>query len=129
VDPARGRLTYSNAGHEPLLILRAGDVLATHDAELVLGVRPGEVYHEHDLPLAGGDLLLLYTDGAVEARTFDDEEYGRDRLRDSLRTYGDPAAGLSVDQVLRNIVWDIRRFVGLAEQSDDLTLAAARVLR
>ena len=104
-------------------------MLATHDAELVLGVLPGEVYHEHDLPLAGGDLLLLYTDGAVEARTFDDEEYGRDRLRDSLRTYGDPAAGLSVDQVLRNIVWDIRRFVGLAEQSDDLTLAAARVLR
>ena len=53
--------------------------------------------------------------------------FGRARLWDSLRTYGDPAARLSVDQVLHNIVWDIRRFVGLAEQSDDLTLAALRV--
>ena len=119
---ARG-LTYANAGHEPLLRLRNGEIDETGEADLVLGIEPREVYHEHRLDLRPNDLLLLYTDGAIEARNFADEEFGRDRLRESLRTYGD----LRPQQVLNNIVWDIRRFVGLAEQSDDLTLVALRV--
>jgi sigma-B regulation protein RsbU (phosphoserine phosphatase) len=124
IDPAARRVTYSNAGHEPLLILRRGQVLSTEEADLVLGIESSEVYHEYTLPLEPGDFLLLYTDGAVEARNFEDEEYGRERLHESLRTYG----ALAPQQLLNNIVWDVRRFVGLAEQSDDLTLVGLRVL-
>jgi sigma-B regulation protein RsbU (phosphoserine phosphatase) len=127
IDTAARRLTYTNAGHEPLLVLRDNAVLETHEGDLVLGISLDEQFHEHELPLQLGDLMLLYTDGAVEARNFANEEYGRQRLWESLRTYGDPGAQLGLEQVLRNIVWDIRRFVGLAEQSDDLTLAALRV--
>ena len=47
------------------------------------------------------------------------------RSRLHVQPYGD----LRPRQVLDNIVWDIRRFIGLAEQSDDLTLVALRVLR
>lgn len=89
----------------------------------MLGIEPDEVYHEHTLSLQPNDLLVLYTDGAVEARDFTDEEYGRDRFQESLRTHGH----LDAEQVLNNIVWDIRRFAGLAEQSDDLTLLALRL--
>ena len=124
VDAEAQRLTYASAGHESLLILRGGTVLAHEEADLVLGVEPDEVYHDHDVPLAPDDLLLLYTDGATEARNFADEEYGRERLWESLRSYGT----LAPQQVLDNIVWDIRRFIGLAEQSDDLTLVALRTL-
>ncbi|MEW6250500.1 MAG: GAF domain-containing SpoIIE family protein phosphatase [Planctomycetota bacterium] len=119
---ARG-LTYASAGHEPLLILRKGEILQASDGDLVLGIEAEEVYHEHRVAVEPGDLLLLYTDGAIEARNFADEEFGRARLWESLRAYG----GLRPEQVLKNIVWDIRRFVGLAEQSDDLTLVAVRV--
>ncbi|MCK4341335.1 MAG: SpoIIE family protein phosphatase [Phycisphaerae bacterium] len=123
IDAEARQLTYANAGHEPLLLLRDGQVRATTEAGLVLGIDPDEVYHEHKLDLCPDDLLLLYTDGAFEARNFADEVFGRQRLWESLIAYG----MLKPEQVLKNIVWDIRRFVGLAEQSDDLTLVALRV--
>ena len=89
----------------------------------MLGVNPDEAYHEHTLPLHPGDRLLLYTDGAIEARDFSDEEFGRWRLRDSFLSYGRLEPRLLLD----NIVWDVRRFVGMAEQADDLTLVALRI--
>ncbi len=124
VDAEARQLTYCNAGHEPPLVLRDGEVLAHEEGDLVLGVNPDEVYHEHEVPLRPGDFVLLYTDGAVEARDFEDHEFGRERLRASLVQYGP----MNTQQVLNNILWDIRRFVGLAEQSDDLTLVGLRVL-
>jgi sigma-B regulation protein RsbU (phosphoserine phosphatase) len=123
IDADARSLTYVNAGHEPLLILRRGEVQIAGEGDLVLGIERDVTYQEHTLGLEPGDVLLLYTDGASEARNFADEEFGRERLRESLRTYG----GLDPQQVLDNIVWDIRRFAGLAEQSDDLTLVCVRV--
>lgn len=124
IDHAARRLVYANAGHEPLLLLRDGHVTTAAEGDLVLGVRPDETYREHALDLRPGDLLVLYTDGACDARNFAGEAFGRERLHESLRTYG----ALRPAQVLDNIRWDIRRFVGLAEQSDDLTLVGLRVL-
>ncbi|MBK9118376.1 MAG: SpoIIE family protein phosphatase [Phycisphaerales bacterium] len=123
IDPARQCVTYASAGHEPLLILRAGEILPAEEGDLVLGIRRDVPYREHTMALLPGDLLLLYTDGAIEARNFHGEEFGRERLWHALRSYGAHAPS----QLLQNIVWDIRRFVGLAEQSDDLTLVAVRL--
>lgn len=124
IDLSGQHLTYANAGHEPLLWLRDGEVTSTREGGLVLGIDPDEVYEEHSLPLRPNDLLLMHTDGGIEALNFAGETFGRDRLRQSLQTYGQ----LEPRQILDNIVWDIRRFVGLAEQSDDLTMIALRVL-
>jgi len=123
IDPDARRLIYVNAGHEPLLLLRDGQIYPATEGNLVLGVACDEQYEEHMLALRPNDLLLLYTDGAIDARNFADEEFTRERLWESLRTYGD----LRLPQVLQNIVWDIRRFVGLAEQADDLTLVGVRI--
>ena len=123
VDAAGERLQYINAGHEPLLILRDGEVRQAEEADLVLGIKPGERYTEHTLELRGGDSVLLYTDGVVEAMNFDGEVFGRERLFNALKEYGT----LKPDQALKNIHWDVRRFVGLAEQSDDLTMVGLRM--
>jgi sigma-B regulation protein RsbU (phosphoserine phosphatase) len=123
VDAAARELRYVNAGHEPLLILRGGEVRPADQADLVLGIEPNERYSEHVLELRPGDFVLLYTDGVVEAMDFGGETFGRERLFDALREYG----AQSPDQALRNIRWDVRRFVGLAEQSDDLTMVGLRV--
>jgi sigma-B regulation protein RsbU (phosphoserine phosphatase) len=124
IDDDARRLTYCSAGHEPLLLLRDGEVTETEEADLVLGISGREVYHEHTVDLEPNDLLLLYTDGVCEARNFADEEFTRERVWAALRAYGH----LPPKAALHNIRWDVRRFVGLADQSDDLTLVALRVL-
>jgi sigma-B regulation protein RsbU (phosphoserine phosphatase) len=123
VDPAASQLHYVNAGNEPLLILRDGKILQTDQADLVLGVDPKQRYNEHTLDLKRDDFILLYTDGVVEAMDFEGRFFGRDRLLTALGLYGT----MPPDQALGNIRWDIRRFVGLAEQSDDLTMVGLRV--
>ncbi len=124
IDRAARRLTYVSAGHEPLLVLRDQEVHPQIEGNLVLGIDPHEQYLEYELPVKAGDVLLLYTDGAIEARNFAGEEFSRERLWKSFRTYGH----LALPQVLQNIVWDVRRFVGLAEQADDLTLVGLKIV-
>lgn len=123
IDPQGRRLSLCSAGHNPPLLLRDGEIHEPDHAGLILGVDPREVYHESAIDLCPEDVVLLYTDGAVEAMNFEEQPFGRQRLLEALRTYGH----LSPQQTLRNIRWDIRRFVGLADQSDDLTLVALRV--
>ncbi|HUU95077.1 MAG TPA: GAF domain-containing SpoIIE family protein phosphatase [Phycisphaerae bacterium] len=122
-DSSGRRLHYCSAGHEPLLILRDGEVRAFSEGGLVLGIRPDEKYQQCALDLHPNDFVLLYTDGAVEAANFDDELFGRQRLFDAVVQYGQ----MPPDQALRNILWDVRRFVGLADQADDITLVGLRV--
>lgn len=124
VDARSRRLTCCSAGHEPLLLARRGRVEAIDDAGLVLGVDPHQNYASREFELLGGDFLLWCTDGVVEALNFQAEAFGRQRLRDALLAY----SSLEPDQALRNIRWDVRRFVGLAEQTDDLTMLAMQVL-
>lgn len=124
LDAERRELTYVSAGHEPGLVLRGEGVRLLGEANLVLGVEPEERYDAHVEPLEPGDFVLLYTDGAVEARNFADEQFGRERLSASLRTH----SALSVPQTLSSVLWDVRRYVGLAEQLDDLTMVGLRLL-
>ncbi len=123
IDADGRRGVYANAGHEPLLLLRDGTVQIPDGADLVLGVNMAEAYREHEIALQPGDLLLLYTDGVIEAHNFADEQFGRARLHKSLADYG----ALTPEQVMHNIVWDVRRFVGLAEQADDITMVALSI--
>lgn len=123
IDPRSGELTYCCAGHEPPLIAHDGSIRAHESGGLVLGIDPNERYVEDRFILAPGDTVLLYTDGVVEAMDFANQIFGRERLTESLRQH---ATG-GLDQLLRQIRWDIRRFVGLAEQSDDLTMVALRL--
>lgn len=122
-DPDGRRLTYVNAGHEPTLLWRAGSITRLLDGGLVLGMDETEQYEQHVIPLQANDFLLAVTDGAIEAMNFAGEQYGRERLQASLQAY----ATLSPDQALRQALWDIRRFVGLADRSDDLTMLGVRV--
>jgi sigma-B regulation protein RsbU (phosphoserine phosphatase) len=117
-------LEYCNAGHEPILRLRGRQVWASDGAGLVLGVSQDERYENYGIDLQVDDLLLLYTDGAIEATNFAGEFYGRERLMKALQTNGK----LELGTALRAIQWDVRRFVGLAEQTDDLTLLGLRVV-
>jgi serine phosphatase RsbU (regulator of sigma subunit) len=121
LDANNLRLTYCNAGHPPALILRNGEVVETQSTNLVLGVNPDEKYDQHILQLEPDDALLLYTDGVTDAQNFNRETFGRKRLIDAVCKGGATATAIS-----NNILWDIRRFVGLAKPSDDITMVVTK---
>jgi phosphoserine phosphatase RsbU/P len=123
LSPDGRRLTYCNAGHEPPLLLRDGKLQNLGTGGMILGVDEQATFDRELVALQPGDVLLLYTDGAVEALDFSDEQFGRQRLGESFMRYADQPAQL----VAQNILWDIRRFRGLADRIDDVTLVVLKL--
>src|ERR1700683_2549136 len=120
LDPITGVLKYSNGGHNPPYVRRAGgSVEALGGAGgLVLGAMPDMVYPEHSVQLLAGDRLVLYTDGITEAFNTANEAYGEKRLIAEIRGHGDgPAAALG-ERLCRSVTL----FADAAPQSDDITL-------
>src|SRR5688500_3831249 len=81
VEPDAGRIVYSNAGHNPPLVVRAGNRTSPlSEGGMVLGIFPENVYAQAEIALGSGDRLVFYTDGITEARSPDGEEFGEERL-------------------------------------------------
>jgi sigma-B regulation protein RsbU (phosphoserine phosphatase) len=93
VDPREGLLTYSLAGHSSPVLLRAGahPVLLDAAPSTVLGRGEGR-FDERTTDFGPDDLLLMYTDGLVSARSRDDRQFGDERLLDAVASYGDLGA-------------------------------------
>jgi sigma-B regulation protein RsbU (phosphoserine phosphatase) len=78
-------LTYTNAGHNPPVLLRAGGERQLLDTGgLLVGISATATYEEATLDLRPGDRLILYTDGVTEAARADGEMFGEDRLYAAL---------------------------------------------
>jgi sigma-B regulation protein RsbU (phosphoserine phosphatase) len=119
LEPATGECHYVSAGHtEALLVRRDGTVVRFGATGLALGLFPGVAYEQEVFTLECGDIIALYSDGISEAQSTDEEEYGVDRLVDSLRRHLHKGA----DAVLQGVIDDLDAFVGDAAQYDDITL-------
>jgi serine phosphatase RsbU (regulator of sigma subunit) len=118
LDTESGLLTWANAGHPFPLLLRGGKVIKTLETEprppLGLGELVAEPHVVGQEQLEPGDIVLLYTDGVVEARSPDGEFFGVDRLADLVRTQ--LAGGLSAPETMRRAVREL-----LAHHQDQLT--------
>lgn len=121
------RMTYCNAGHEPLLLLRQGRIHELDVGGLALGIQENAVYESATEALEPGDVLVAFTDGMLEALNYSGEGYGRERLHASVKLHGAMAPDLPVEMIAKQLLWDVRRFVGLAKVIDDITLVVTRV--
>jgi len=125
-EPLTRRLSYVNAGHHPPLLVGErghGIEIASLDAGgPVLGLVPAARYEQARCEVRPGDVLVLYSDGLIEATSPAGEEYGESRLRESLTTAG---AG-SPDDIRDAILSSASEFLGPAPPRDDLTLVVAR---
>lgn len=124
LDLKTGELSFSNAGHNPPLILSANGesrFLALPDG-LVLGVMADAEYRDDRVYLAPGDMILAYTDGVTEAMNPDRALYSEARLQQTLATM----AGRSVGDAVAEIVASVRVHAAGAPQSDDITVLALR---
>jgi serine phosphatase RsbU (regulator of sigma subunit) len=75
-----GNLLYCNAGHPPGLLLSQGKIIPLDIGGLILGPEPNASYQRGFERFLPGAVLLLYTDGIIEAESPEGEEFGRERL-------------------------------------------------
>ena len=121
-----GEISYCNAGHNPPYVLkRNGQVEALPmSQDPMVGAIDGIDYHEASLQLDQGDALVMFTDGVTEAMNIQNEEFGEERLEDTL----DEVALHNCQQIVDAIKADVAAFAGEAEQSDDITVLALKRL-
>lgn len=119
-----GKLTYSNAGHNPSYIKRSDGEMVRLDARhgVVLGASAGLAYKEDNVQLHQGDFIFMYTDGVTEARNPDKAFFGEDRLAALLASRGYK----SMEAVVGHVVEQAKSFEDGAEQFDDITAMALR---
>ena len=84
-QPATRQFTYVNGGHNPPMVFRNGEVLRLEDGGPVVGLFKPARYSQANLELAAGDVLLFYTDGISEAMNSIDEEWGEERMMETVR--------------------------------------------
>ena len=117
LDLSTGDLTYCNAGHNAPLPLSCLP-------NLPLGVLAGFTYQEQQAKIAVGDTLFLYTDGLTEAENSAHEQFGEERMNSEWSKL----KGQNPQQIIEAMQKAVSEFVGEAEQSDDLTMFAIRLL-
>jgi len=123
VDPGTGQVRFTNAGHNPALLLRAGGASEWLRSNGVpLGLLPGARYAEGALTMDAGDTLLVYTDGITEALDPDDEEFGEGRLVEAAQR----SRGLGLREMGAAIERELDAFTRGVPYHDDRTLVIVR---
>lgn len=118
-------LNYVNAGHNPPIIYSPDDdsfeELSTGGPLLGFLDQPG--YKEGSCELTTGQVLVMYTDGISEAEDENLEQFGEQRLKESIRKSADQDA----HSIMENIINDVNRFRGNQPRQDDVTIVVLKI--
>jgi len=120
-----GRLRYSNAGHNPPVLIRSnGRVTELAEGTVPLGLVDNDSYLEAMVQLEPGDLLVLYTDGLTDSENAQGETFGAERVLDWARRQWQ----LPASDVEKSLLQAVTGFCNNRRQADDLTLLVIRFL-
>jgi sigma-B regulation protein RsbU (phosphoserine phosphatase) len=121
-DPASRRLTYVNAGHNPPMVFHSsnGDcrVLRLEASGTVVGLLDNATYQQAAVPLAPGDVFIAFTDGISEAMNAAQDEWGEERLIDTMKG----CLKLPPGEIISCIMKSADNFAAGAKQNDDMTM-------
>lgn len=118
-----GSMVVANAGHCPLLIARRDGFLhSISSTGPVVGILPGAKWQSQLIAFRRGDTMVAYTDGVLEARSEQDEEFGAERLE---RAFVDAVATKSATTIADRIAAAVAAHAG-KRRDDDLTIIVAR---
>ncbi len=123
-DSGTGRLSYTNAGHPPPIVIRNGSVIRLETNGMVVGAFPFAEYGESTFDLEPGDLLACFTDGITEPENEYGEMFGEDRLAELLLRN----ASRRPAEILEEIYAAVRQWVSSPDAQDDMTMLLARRL-
>lgn len=126
LDRQQKRVRVATAGHPPVLLLRSGstEVDEVGSGSFPLGAVADTEYEEDMVDLKPGDVLLLYSDGLVEAANDRDEQFGWDRLKETMVEQAESTSAREIRDAILRDVWE---FKGDTEQADDVTMVVIRI--
>ena len=109
-----------NAGHEHPAVLRSGGSyqLVRYRHALPVGIMPGVTFEEHEFHMSPGDKLFVYTDGVPEAVNKENEQFGTDRMLETLNRNRDAGP----KELLECMKAEIDAFIGDVPLFDDTTM-------
>lgn len=126
-DPVTRLLHYVNAGHNaPMVYRKNGTKMEFHRLEAggtVVGLFENFPYTEGSLELMPGDLFVGFTDGVSEAMNLQDDEFGEERLMETVRQ----CEARSAAEIITCLLDQVDAFTAGAPQHDDMTLVVMRM--
>jgi sigma-B regulation protein RsbU (phosphoserine phosphatase) len=123
LDPETGAFSYVRAGHNaPLLRRASGGLERLETGDLPLGISSDAHFTCGAVTLGPQDLLVIFTDGLVEAVDDAEQEFGEPRVLDVVTSSG----GAGAQGTLKNLLSAVDSFVGHARQHDDITCLLLR---
>jgi len=125
LDIETKEIKYTNAGHNYPMIFHADneEVESLKDGGLLLGIFQSPMYEEGTYQLREGDVVVMYTDGIVEAMNENDEMFEYDNLCSLVHRIKNKNA----EAIKADIIEATQKFMGDAPQYDDLTLIVIKV--
>jgi len=120
-----GEAHLINAGHNPIVRVREGQVELLEARTLPMGIMQDVSYEETKFQLHPMDTLVIYTDGVTEARNPAGEEFGLERLTNAVKK----CWNVSAEEMMRRIEDELKLFCGDTPQHDDSTLVVVKYLR
>jgi sigma-B regulation protein RsbU (phosphoserine phosphatase) len=122
-DPAKQVLYYVNAGHNPPLLIDKENKVTTLDATgIVMGILPSQPYEEKYVRIYEGSTLVIYTDGLEEAFNHEGEQFGQQRIIDTIIKNKDA----SCRSIIKSLNDEVLMFSEGVPIHDDVTMIVAK---
>lgn len=113
------KITFTNAGHNPPMLVRAdGRVEELKGGGILLGYLPDQTFIQNVVDFNEGDVLVLYTDGITEAMDLEENEFGEERLQQTLIEN----RHLNPYDLKEQVLNAVKHFTHRKNQTDDMTL-------
>lgn len=122
LTPNSGHVRYLNAGHLPPQVIRGASSEDLPGGSIALGFVPEAEFTEQSVELATGDVLVVVSDGVVEAMNAAGDFFGDDRLRAAITA----ARGRAAKEMGRSILAALEAFVGETKPHDDISVVVIR---
>ncbi len=129
LDCENHSILCSSAGHNPMVLHHSnGEIDLVNPNGIALGFDKGEMFgktlKEKKVQLQKGDRVILYTDGIIESRDTNRDEFSEQRFYDFIRENSE----LNSEDFVQKLIEEVESHQGKSEQHDDITILTFRVL-
>lgn len=122
VVSADGLFTYSNAGHQPPLLVKPNETRVLGEGGPILGIFERALFPAESVQLADGDMIVAFSDGVTDAVAADGTDFGMERLIEVVSS----AQVSTAEDLLAHVLAAVQEFSGPVPATDDVTIAVVQ---